>query len=211
MSDMNKCFEILNIPPGAPYEEAKAAYRELASILHPDKHMNNDRLRVRATEKFKQLQNAWSELEAHYKNPGLNEQAHYEKHQRENQQSERAEAERRADAKHRADAERKRHEQLQYNQHKCPCCGDINTVGRGKSIESLKCRCGYFWSKDTETQLKRKTKFKFARLIVIYVLFYIGLLKVIGGFGILIMIFSAPCLLLFTFIWHVGFDGWRTS
>ena len=231
MSDINKSFDILNLPPNVPYAEAKAAYRELASILHPDKHMNNEKVRIRATEKFQQLQNAWSELEVYYKNLRLSESVNTEKHQRDNQQNDKSKSERTTEANGREGAERKAEaknreeakrtasaerwlsrEGLKYTQYKCPRCGEFNSIPRGKSPETSKCsECDEYFVKSTEMQLKRKTKFKFFRALAFYALFYAGILKLLGGLAILFMIITVPCLILFTILWHVGPDGWRTS
>jgi curved DNA-binding protein CbpA len=154
MYDINKCFEILNILPDTPYEEARAAYRELASILHPDKHMHNERLRVRAADKFKQLLNAWNELEVYYK-VGASEhlkQKEYENKARGRRDRERADRERqdrerqdreRAD-RERADRERaeailRAKEERKASQGKCPTCGIPYEIPVGKLVENYKC------------------------------------------------------------------------
>ncbi len=43
----------------ASLEEAKMAWRDLISIWHPDRHNGNKRLRRKAEEKTKQLNEAW--------------------------------------------------------------------------------------------------------------------------------------------------------
>ena len=53
-----KYLDILDLEPGATYDDVKTAYRELALIWHPDKVP--DRVRVRATRKFKQINEAYT-------------------------------------------------------------------------------------------------------------------------------------------------------
>lgn len=225
MSDIHKCFEILNLPANTSYEEAKAAYRELASILHPDKHMHNERIRCRATEKFKQLQSAWNELDAYYKDSTLNEPVNCGRQQSEEPPTKTAKSEQRAEASSknkttsRETVSRKANskswrsrENLNYTQYRCPRCGQFSKIEEGKSPTLSKCNvCGEFFSRTTEAMLKRRTKYKFIRAMVFYALFYAGLFKLLGGGAILITVMTAPLLVLFTIIWHLQPDGWRTS
>jgi DnaJ-class molecular chaperone len=71
--DLNRCFEILEISPESTYEEAKAAYRLMAHVWHPDKHAHNDKLYARATSKFKEINAAWSDIEAYFKHGAARE------------------------------------------------------------------------------------------------------------------------------------------
>ncbi len=49
MNNMNQCYEILRIKPGASPEEVKLAYRDLAMVWHPDCFpANNLRLQEKA-------------------------------------------------------------------------------------------------------------------------------------------------------------------
>jgi len=208
-----KCCEILGISPNDSYNTAKTAYRELANIYHPDKHMHNARQASRAAEKFKELLSAWNELEAYYKNPSLYGKVNYENQHKESQQNRKAEAERRAEAEHEAEAEWVRtREELKYKHHRCPNCGEVNKIEKDKSINAMSCKwCMQFFCKETELQLKRLTKYKFIRVLGIYVLFYFGISKILGNWGVLLTIITAPFLVSLTFIWHYGFEGWRTS
>lgn len=45
--------------PSALLEEAKIAWRDLVSVWRPDRHNGNERLRRKAEEKAKQLNEAW--------------------------------------------------------------------------------------------------------------------------------------------------------
>lgn len=103
-----KSFEVLGLPATATFEEAKSAYRELALIMHPDKHMQNESLMLRATEKFKELQDAWRIVQEYYKY--LDEQASLEAFARmEREAIEKAEAE--SAQAERKDFERRRREE----------------------------------------------------------------------------------------------------
>jgi hypothetical protein len=229
MPDINKSFDILNLSPNAPYEDAKAAYRELASILHPDKHMHNEQLRVRATEKFQQLQNAWSELEAYYKNPGVIDKVHYERNQREEQQRKSSESERRAEEERRAEAvrfeaRRRASSYAELVEHKCHNCNMINKYPRSVSINIECCSaCGKYLNKDRyraerfyesgQAQLRaQETKApinrrKLKSILSVYTLGYILIICNMGIAGF--MLFSVPWLLLSatTFMWIGGFFG----
>ena len=52
-----KLYSILGLVPGATVKDIKKAFRKLAKKLHPDKNTSPD-----ATEKFKELNNAYAEL-----------------------------------------------------------------------------------------------------------------------------------------------------
>jgi formylglycine-generating enzyme required for sulfatase activity len=66
MSDLKRCYEILEIKPGSTYEEAKLAFRDMVSIWHPDKFAHNSRLKEKAEEKLKDLNAAWEQLQAFF-------------------------------------------------------------------------------------------------------------------------------------------------
>ncbi len=66
MSDLKRCYEILDIKPGSSYEEARLAFRDLVSIWHPDKFPHNTRLKGKAEEKLKDLNSAWEQLQAYF-------------------------------------------------------------------------------------------------------------------------------------------------
>jgi cytochrome c-type biogenesis protein CcmH/NrfG len=106
---INRCFELLEISPDATYEEAKAAYRLMAQVWHPDKHSLNDKIHAKATSKFKELNAAWSDIQEYFKNRSANEASSRESEQRardEREQNQRAEQEK----QQREATERKEHE-----------------------------------------------------------------------------------------------------
>lgn len=57
-----EALRILGLDSDASPEEIKAAYRETAQILHPDKFAGNKKLQDRATEQFKNVQEAYEVL-----------------------------------------------------------------------------------------------------------------------------------------------------
>jgi hypothetical protein len=58
-------YQILEIEPGASQTEVKQAYRDLTLVWHPDRFFDNPRLRLKAEEKLKQLNSAYSFLKAY--------------------------------------------------------------------------------------------------------------------------------------------------
>ncbi|MEG4283756.1 J domain-containing protein [Microcoleus sp. A006_D1] len=62
MADINRCYEILEIEPGASLEEIKRAYRDLAFVWHPDRFAHNDRLQQKAQQRLTEINQAYQEL-----------------------------------------------------------------------------------------------------------------------------------------------------
>ncbi|MBE9095560.1 J domain-containing protein, partial [Tychonema sp. LEGE 07203] len=62
MADINRCYEILEIEPGASLEEIKRAYRDLAFVWHPDRLAHNDRLQQKAEQRLTEINQAYEEL-----------------------------------------------------------------------------------------------------------------------------------------------------
>ena len=46
--NIQRCFDILDLRPGATLEEAKLAYKDIVNVWHPDRFSNNPRLRKKA-------------------------------------------------------------------------------------------------------------------------------------------------------------------
>ena len=57
-----EALHILGLGDDATADEIKTAYKETAQILHPDKFASNKKLQERATEQFKNLQEAYAYL-----------------------------------------------------------------------------------------------------------------------------------------------------
>ncbi len=62
MADINRCYEILEIEPGASLEEIKRAYRDLAFVWHPDRFAHNDRLQQKAHQRLTEINEAYQQL-----------------------------------------------------------------------------------------------------------------------------------------------------
>jgi len=62
MMEIEKCFEILELRPGASPEEIRAAYRDAVAVWHPDRFANNPRLKRKAEEKLKEINEAYEIL-----------------------------------------------------------------------------------------------------------------------------------------------------
>lgn len=54
----DEALRVLGLKEGASIEGIKAAYKEMAQILHPDKFSENKKLQDRATEQFKHVNQA---------------------------------------------------------------------------------------------------------------------------------------------------------
>lgn len=65
MTDLERWYRILELEPGASFDEVKQAYRDLARIWHPDRFGGDPRLRQRAENRQKEINEAFQQLEAH--------------------------------------------------------------------------------------------------------------------------------------------------
>ena len=54
----DEALNVLGLAAGASREEISAAYRELAQMLHPDKYGDNKRLRARAEQQMRAINEA---------------------------------------------------------------------------------------------------------------------------------------------------------
>ncbi len=62
MSDLDRCYNFLELKPGEPLEKVKQAYRDLAFVWHPDRYSHNPRLQQKANEKLKAINEACEDL-----------------------------------------------------------------------------------------------------------------------------------------------------
>lgn len=63
MNDLDHCYKVLGLKPGASIEEVNQAYKDLAFIWHPDRiPSDNSRLQQKAQEKLKELNQARDRL-----------------------------------------------------------------------------------------------------------------------------------------------------
>lgn len=57
-----RCLETLGLQPGAPAQDIKAAYRDMAKVWHPDRFTHDPRLQQKAQEKLKEINDAYQQL-----------------------------------------------------------------------------------------------------------------------------------------------------
>ncbi len=60
--DIGQCFKILELTQDASIEEAAQAYKDLVAVWHPDRFPNNPRLREKAEERLKLLNQAYEKV-----------------------------------------------------------------------------------------------------------------------------------------------------
>lgn len=61
--DINKCFDVLELDKNANIDEIKQAYKDMVNIWHPDRFSSNNRLKQKAENKLKEINEAYEELE----------------------------------------------------------------------------------------------------------------------------------------------------
>lgn len=61
-------YTVLGVPPNTSTDDAKKAYRKKAMEFHPDRHQGGT-AQKRAEESFKEIQDAWEQIERGYKTP----------------------------------------------------------------------------------------------------------------------------------------------
>ena len=62
MRHIARYYETLGLEPGATADEIKQAWRDLAQVWHPDRFSDNERLRKKAQEKLKEVNEAYQIL-----------------------------------------------------------------------------------------------------------------------------------------------------
>ena len=68
--NLSLCLDILDLPreiATVTFEEAKAAYRLIVQFWHPDRYSHNEKLYIKASDKMKEINAAWGEVESHFK------------------------------------------------------------------------------------------------------------------------------------------------
>lgn len=64
MDELAKSYQVLGLQPGASAEEARQAYRDLVNVWHPDRFGHDERLRLKAQEKLKEINGAYEVVKA---------------------------------------------------------------------------------------------------------------------------------------------------
>lgn len=62
MNNFNRYYEILDLEPSASLLEVKQAYKDLASVWHPDRYSHNPRLQKKAEDKLKEINQAYEKI-----------------------------------------------------------------------------------------------------------------------------------------------------
>ena len=59
LNDLQDCYRVLELEPGATLEDVKRSYRELVKVWHPDRFAGDPKLQRKAEEKLKQINFAY--------------------------------------------------------------------------------------------------------------------------------------------------------
>jgi hypothetical protein len=65
-SDVFEAFKTLELSEEATWDQIKRAYHDLAQVWHPDRFAHNDRLKLQAQEKMKEINVAYEQLRIHF-------------------------------------------------------------------------------------------------------------------------------------------------
>lgn len=159
--NIRRSLEILKLSTDATIDEAKQAWRDLATIWHPDKHHGNERLRQMAEEELKRINAAWDELKEYFACQEKENIATEERRRREQsaweekQRKEKVEAEK---VRRRQEEDEKKFVFLP-----CPYCGVTNRIPIEKPVNSATCgSCGKNMDKQcfTEENFRREHSYR---------------------------------------------------
>lgn len=62
-----EALAILEVNETMSSEEVRRAYRDLVDVWHPDRYVHNDRIKLKASEKLKQINRAYDLVQKHFK------------------------------------------------------------------------------------------------------------------------------------------------
>ncbi len=65
MSRVTRAYRVLGLPPDAPGDEIKTAYRDLVRVWHPDRFGHDERLRHKAERNLQRINDAYELLRSH--------------------------------------------------------------------------------------------------------------------------------------------------
>ena len=60
--DELRALRVLGVPPGAPVEDVRSAWRDLARVWHPDRFGTDERLRAKASDNIQRINVAYEAL-----------------------------------------------------------------------------------------------------------------------------------------------------
>src|ERR1035438_3554394 len=63
-SQISAYLELFDLPDAFTEAQLKQAYRDLVQVWHPDKHAHHERLRMKAEEKMKEINQAYEALQS---------------------------------------------------------------------------------------------------------------------------------------------------
>ncbi|MBW1672931.1 MAG: DnaJ domain-containing protein [Deltaproteobacteria bacterium] len=61
---MRQCFDVLELDSNASIDEARQAYKDMVNIWHPDRFSNNPRLKQKAEDKLKEINEAYEMMQS---------------------------------------------------------------------------------------------------------------------------------------------------
>jgi len=61
--DIRQCFDVLELDSNASIDDAKQAYKDMVNIWHPDRFSNNPRLKQKAEDKLKEINEAYEMMQ----------------------------------------------------------------------------------------------------------------------------------------------------
>jgi len=62
--DIRHCFDVLELDSNASIDDAKHAYKDMVNIWHPDRFSNNPRLKQKAEDKLKEINEAYEMMQS---------------------------------------------------------------------------------------------------------------------------------------------------
>ena len=62
--DIRQCFDVLELDSNASMDDAKQAYKDMVNIWHPDRFSNNPRLKQKAEDKLKEINEAYEMMQS---------------------------------------------------------------------------------------------------------------------------------------------------
>ncbi|MDB6123316.1 MAG: heat shock protein DnaJ domain protein [Pedosphaera sp.] len=71
MDEVSRCYQLLGLEVGSSQEEVKRAYRDLVRVWHPDRFAHDERLRIVAQDKLKEINGAYETLNAKFFNDSI--------------------------------------------------------------------------------------------------------------------------------------------
>ena len=63
--DIDRCYQILELDPGASLDELGRAYKDLVNVWHPDRFSKSPRLRRKAEKKLKEINEAYDRIRSY--------------------------------------------------------------------------------------------------------------------------------------------------